>query len=355
MVIQEFIKELTLLSPHQIDKKLRLVGMYGLFKHAIDQSHGGNGDSFFDLITHHKDLGKSTLDSSLLLSINAHLWGAIFPIYYFGTIEQKSQYLNPLMDGKLIGGHAITEAQAGSNVALMEMQADSIEHGFRLHGSKRYITNAPISDILLIYAKTGDTISAFIIEKQDQGVYLHQDHRVTGFPNSAMGEIVLHDCKIAHNRLVGQMGTGQVIIQKVLELERAFIFAGISGIMEWQLEQVIRYTKSRQVGKQVALYDLQATYHKIADISMKLKTVALWLHRCAELKDSDARITLESSYTKLACSEVFLQVSIDISHMLGAFGLEVNQPFSQWILDGLASRILSGTSEIQKNIISALL
>ncbi|WP_250238969.1 MULTISPECIES: acyl-CoA dehydrogenase family protein [Pseudomonadati] len=128
-----------------------------------------------------------------------------------------------------------------------------------------------------------------------------------------------------HNRLVGSVGTGQVIIQKVLELERAFIFAGILGIMEWQLEQVIRYTKLRRVGKQVALYDLQAIYHKIADISMKLKTVTLWLHRCAQLKDSDARITLESSYTKLFCSEAFLQVPIDIAHMIGAFGLEVNQ------------------------------
>ncbi|WP_250295168.1 acyl-CoA dehydrogenase family protein [Wolbachia endosymbiont of Oedothorax gibbosus] len=169
MVRQKLSKELTSLSPHHTDKKLRLAGMYGLFRHAIDQSHGGNGDSFFDLIAHHKDLGKSTLDSSLLLSINGHLWGALFPIYYFGTTQQKSQYLKPLMDGKLIGGHAITEAQAGSNVSLMKMRADSIDDGFRLNGSKRYITNVPINDILLVYAKTGDTVMHLSLKSKTQG------------------------------------------------------------------------------------------------------------------------------------------------------------------------------------------
>lgn len=90
MVIQKLSKELTSLSLHHTDKKLRLAGMYDLFKHAIDQSHGSNGNGFCDLIAHHKDLGKSTLNSSLLLSINGYLWGTLFPIYYFGTTQQKS-------------------------------------------------------------------------------------------------------------------------------------------------------------------------------------------------------------------------------------------------------------------------
>lgn len=353
--MEELTKKLKAIPASCMDKKLKLVASYDVFKHAIEQKYNGLGTCFKNLITIHRKLGNLSLDTSLILSVNAHLWGAIFPIYYFGTSEQKSSYLKPLMSGMLIGGHAITETQAGSNVSLMKANAYNSGEFFIINGTKKYITNCPIMDIVIVYVKTVEGISAIIIEKQDEGVSFNNSHTVTGFLNAPIGEVIFANCKVPTNRLLGLNGAGQVLIQKALELERAFIFAGILGIMEWQLEEVIKYSKKREIVAHLSLYDMQSINHKIAEISMKLRTMELWLNKCAELKDKHLRITMESAYTKLFCSEAFLYSSIEIAHIFGAFGLEVDQPFSQFVLDGLASIILSGSSELQKNIISSLL
>ncbi len=353
--MKDIVAKLNKIPTDNMDLKLRLVASYGIFKHAIAQNYGGTGDHFKDLVATHKNLGKLSLDTSLVLSTNAHLWGAIFPIYYFGTNEQKNNYLKALVEGILIGGHAITEVQAGSNISLMEANAYTSEEFFIINGSKKYITNCSIMDIVVVYVKTEEGINAIIVEKQDEGVSFSKSHIVTGFPNTPIGEIIFSNCKVPKNRLLGVRGAGQMIIQKALELERAFIFAGILGIMQWQLEEVIKYSKRRRINEYSSIYDMQAISHKIAEISMKFSTIELWLNKCAELKDKNLRITVESAYTKLFSSEAFLQSSIEIAHIFGALGLEVNQPFSQFVLDGLASTIFSGSSEIQKNIISSLL
>lgn len=343
------------LSTSPMDQKLKLAASFGIFNHAIEQNYGGSGNQFKDLVSAHKSLGSSTIDTSLILSINAHLWGSVFPIYYFGTKEQKDCYLRDLIEGVLLGGHAITEAHAGSNVSLMEARACSVGDFYIINGSKRYITNCPIMDIVVVYVKIENSINAIIVEKNDTGVKFVKSHTVTGFTDAPIGEIIFSDCKVPKNRLLGAFGAGQMIIQKVLELERAFIFAGLLGIMQWQLDEVIKYTKRRKIDKDSSVYDMQSINHKIADISMKFRTIELWLNKCAELKDKNSRITIESAYTKLFASEAFLQSSIEIAHIFGAFGLQIDQPFSQFILDGLASTIFSGSSEVQKNIITSLL
>ena len=281
--------------------------------------------------------------------------GGSFPNLLLWHKRAKKNYLEPLVNGVLIGGHAITEPQAGSNISLMETTAYSSGGFYIVNGSKRFITNCPIMDVVLVYAKMDEGITALIVEKGDNSVSFSKSHTVTGFPHAPIGEIVFNNCKIPYDRVLGKIGTGQLILQKALELERAFIFAGILGIMQWQLEEVIRYTKTRKINKSTTLYDQQVINHKIAEISMRFKTIELWINKCAELKDQNLRITIESAYTKLFSSEAFLQSSIEIAHIFGAFGLEINQPFSQFVLDGLASTTFSGSSEIQKNIISSLL
>lgn len=352
--MKDFATKLRAIPETCMDTKLKLAASHGIFKHAIEQKYDGLGDKFDNLINTHKKLGRDSLDTSLILSINAHLWGTVFPIYYFGTNEQRNKYLSLLINGKLIGGHAITEPQAGSNTLLMETHAYKTKEFFIINGSKKFITNCPILDIMVVYTKVEDGISALIVKKADKGVTFKKS-TVTGFSNAPIGEILFQDCKIPADRLLGQIGSGQMMIQKVLELERAFIFAGILGVMEWQLEEVIKYSKIRRVSKSSSVYDLQAINHKIAEISMNFKIIDLLLHKCADLKDKDQRISLESAYTKLFSSEVFLHSSIQIAHIFGAFGLQTDQPFSQFVLDGLASTLFSGSSEVQKNIISSLL
>ncbi|MGZ8215175.1 MAG: acyl-CoA dehydrogenase family protein, partial [Methylosarcina sp.] len=145
-----------------------------------------------------------------------------------------------------------------------------------------------------------------------------------------------------------------MMIQQALELERAFIFAGIGGLMAWQLETVIRFSRERRVNN-APLGKNQAISHKIAEMKVRLDTVRLWVDECARLKDNGQRITLASAQTKLFAAEAFLQSSLDAVHILGAGGLEEGNPMAELVNDALASRLFSGSSEIQKNIIAALL
>ncbi len=325
----------------------------GLLRHAISTNVGGLGDRFADLVEIHTRLGKACLDSGLILSINAHLWGAVFPILNHGDEQQKTQWLALALTGTCIAGHAITEPQAGSDLNALTTVADNINGRLLLNGHKRFITNTPIADFLVIYALLDNKLTAFIVERNDSGVEFLDGPTVTGCATATMGDVILKDCLIPASRQLGKTGAGTFLIQQAMELERAFVFAGLSGIMAKQLDHVIDYSRERKInGKHLAAN--QAISHKIAEMKLRLDTVGLWLEQCARLKDNKQRITLASAQTKLYASEAFLQSSLDAIHLLGAQGLAKDNPWVNLVNDAMASRLFSGSSEIQKNIIAAL-
>ncbi len=326
----------------------------GLLKHAIPVSKGGKGDSFADLTAAHETLGKSCLDSGLLLSLNAHIWGTLFPLLNYGNETQQQSYLAKLLSGEFIGGHAITEPQAGSDLNALTMTAENTDEGLLLNGHKRFITNTPIADLLIIYARLENKLSAFIVHADDKGARFLDAPAVAGCNTATMGDVILENCLIPHSRQLGKTGAGNMMIQQALELERGFIFAGLCGVMEWQLQAVIQYSRQRRVNGS-HLGKNQAISHKIADMKLRLDSIRLWVNECARLKDHNQRITLASAQTKLFAAEAFLQSSLDAVHILGGSGLLENSPMSKLVNDALASRLFSGSSEIQKNIIAALL
>ena len=144
------------------------------------------------------------------------------------------------------------------------------------------------------------------------------------------------------------------MIQQALEFERAFIFAGICGVMDWQLETVVAFSRERKVNG-THLGKNQAISHKIAEMKLRLDTIRLWVNECARLKDSNKRITLTSAQTKLFAAEAFVQSSLDAVQILGSNALTEDSPMAELVSDALASRLFSGSSEIQKNIIAALM
>jgi len=326
----------------------------GLLKHAIPANRGGNDNRFADLVNAHETLGKACKDTGLLLSINAHLWGALFPLLNYGNAQQQETYINKLMSGQLVGGHAITEQQAGSDLNALAMTAVQTEEGFLLNGHKRFITNTPIADLLVVYARLDNKLSAFIVQCDDEDARFLDSPKVSGCQSATMGDVILENALIPHSRLLGKTGAGNMMIQQALELERAFIFAGICGIMDWQLDSVIKFSRERKVNG-THLGKNQAISHKIADMKLRLDTIRLWVNECARLKDNNKRITLASAQTKLFAAEAFLQSSLDAVHILGSNALIVDSPMARLVSDALASRLFSGSSEIQKNIIAALL
>lgn len=326
----------------------------GFFKHAIPTDKGGYGNGYTDLVVAHEALGKDSLDNGLLLSINAHLWGSVFPLLNYGSETQQQQYLTTLLSGDLIAGHAITEPQAGSDLNALEMTATSTDEGFILNGHKRFITNSPVADLLVVYAHLDNKLSAFIVHADDEGANFADKPEVTGCKSATMGDVILENCLIPHTRQLGKTGAGNIMIQQALELERAFIFAGISGVMDWQLKTIIQASRQRQVNGS-HLGKNQAISHKIADMKLRLDSVKLWVNECARLKDNNKRITLASAQTKLFAAEAFLQSSLDAVQIIGSSSLITNSPMAELVNDALASRLFSGSSEIQKNIIAALL
>jgi alkylation response protein AidB-like acyl-CoA dehydrogenase len=326
----------------------------GLLKHAIPANRGGNGNRFADLVNAHETLGKACKDTGLLLSINAHLWGALFPLLNYGNTQQQGIYIYKLMSGGLVGGHAITEIQAGSDLNALAMTAVHTKEGFLLNGHKRFITNTPIADLLVVYARLDNNLSAFIVHNDDEGASFLDSPQVSGCRSATMGDVILENALIPHSRQLGKTGAGNMMIQQALELERAFIFAGICGVMDWQLDSVIKFSRERKVNG-MHLGKNQAISHKVADMKLRLDTIRLWVSECARLKDNNKRITMASAQTKLFAAEAFLQSSLDAVHIFGSNGLTEDSSMAGLVSDALASRLFSGSSEIQKNIIAALL
>ena len=341
-------------SIEQATSRLQACADAEFFRHAIDKRHGGLGDSFASLAESHEALGKQIRDPGLLLAINAHIWGAVFTVLRFADEAQKAHWLTPLLAGDIIGGHAITEPQAGSNAQMIETHYHEAKGGYVLNGHKRFITNTPIAGMMIVYAKRTktDELSAFILTPEDKGAEFLDAPTVKGCATASMGDIVLKDCAIPKSRLLGKPGAGSTMIQLALERERAFIFAGVTGVMQWQLAQVIQYARSRMIGEQ-KLGHQQAISHKIADMKTRIDTTKLWITRCADLLDAGKRITVQSAQTKLYASEAFLQTSLDTVHIFGALGL--NSELTSLVEDAMAGRLMAGSSELQKNIIATML
>ena len=341
-------------SIEQAQRRLLACAQSGIFRHGVDEKYNGFGDSFLGLAKKHEELGQQTRDPGLILALNAHIWGSIFTVKKFGSETQKDTWLPLLLSGDVIAGHAITEPHAGSNIQAMTTRYRCLEEQIILTGHKRYITNTPIAKMMIVYAKEQDSekISAFIVKPDDHGAQFLAEPTVTGCATASMGDIILSDCSIPKARLVGKAGAGATMIQLALELERAFIFSGILGIMEWQLKQAVDHAKNPDVTT-VQLQQYQAITHKIAQMKLRLDTARLWVHRCANLLDSGKRITSASAQTKLYASEAFLQSSLDLVHIFGASGL--TKELTALVNDAMAGRLMSGSSEIQKNIIAAML
>ncbi|MEE9396052.1 MAG: acyl-CoA dehydrogenase family protein [Methylococcales bacterium] len=325
-----------------------------ILKHGLTKEDGGLGDDFTSLCQAHESLGKISHDPGLILSINAHIWGALFPVLRYGSKDQKAELLPGLLSGSTLSGHAITEPEAGSDIQALKTTAIANNQNFDINGRKRFITNTPIADCLIVYAQLDNHLSAFIVHSNDPGVTFTGSPTVDGCCTATMGDVILNNCSIPKSRLLGRSGAGSMMLQSALELERAFVFAGIAGVMHWQLETVIKFSRERTVGN-IPLGRNQAISHRIAEMKMRLDTARLWVYECAGLKDANKRITLASAETKLFASEAFLKSSLDAAHIMGATGLMEETGMSRLVQDAMAGRLFSGSSEIQKNMIAALL
>jgi len=304
-------------------------------------------------------LGYACKDSGLLFAINSHIWTCENPIWKFGTEQQKKRYLPDLCRGKRIGGHAMTEPDSGSDAFNMKTGAVKKGDRYILNGSKMFITNAPIADLLLVFAATDKTkgfagISAFLVEKGFPGFSVGKPLDMMGLRTSPIGEVVLEDCEVPEENLLGKEGGAAAIFNSEMEWERSCLFATHLGAMESELEGCVQYAKERhQFGSPIGKF--QSVSHKIADMKVRIELSRLILYKVATMKARGQRAPIESAIAKLFISESYVATSLDALQIHGAYGYTTEFDIERNLRDSIAGKIYSGTSEIQRNIIASFL
>lgn len=332
---------------------------YGIHGLPLPEEYGGLNMDILTCVLAMEGLGFSCKDSGLLFTINSHIWTCESPILNFGTTEQKRKYLPDLCKGRLIGGHAMTEPDSGSDAFNMKTKAMKKSDRYILNGSKMFITNAPIADILLIFAVTDKSkgfagISAFIVEKGFKGFTVGKPLDKMGLRTSPVGEVILEDCEVPEENLLGKEGAAAAIFNSEMEWERSCLFATHLGAMESELEECVSYANQRhQFGSPIGQF--QSISHKIADMKVRIELSRLILYKVATMKAQGRRAPLESAIAKLFISESYVATSLDALQIHGAYGYTTEFDLERHVRDSIAGKIYSGTSEIQRNMIASFL
>jgi alkylation response protein AidB-like acyl-CoA dehydrogenase len=329
------------------------LGVQGL---PIPERYGGRGVDGLCVAHALEGLGNGCRDNGLLMALHAHMWSAAMPLLAFGTEKQKERYLPRLCNGQFISGNAMTEPESGSDAFSMTATAKRKGESYILNGRKMYITNGPIADVLIVFAsvdpsKAAHGITAFLVDKGTPGFMMSPPQEKAGLRTTLMGHLTLEECEVPAANLLGKEGAGLAVFTHAMEWERAFILATAVGTMERLLDICIRYSKQRkQFGKPIGKFQLVAS--KIVDMKMRLETSRGLLYRVAWQKSQGRFAMREAAMAKLHISECWVQCCLDAMQLHGGRGYMVESEFERELRDALGSRIYSGTSEIQRQIIA---
>jgi len=320
------------------------------------EEYGGGGSDFLTTSLVLNALGYACKDAGLVHAIATQILCGL-QISMFGNDEQKRKYLPVVCSGEKIFAQAITEPDSGSDALSMRTRATRQGDSYRLNGTKMFITNGPIADVVIVFAvtdpdkKTLGGISCCFIEKGTAGFKQCSPIRKMGLNTLQNGELAFEDCPVPLNSLLGKEGQGAMIFAEAMEWERSFLPAAHLGAMERVLEISVNYARGRKAFGQ-SIGKFQSVSNKIAEMKIRLELGKLICWKAATLKDQNKRATLESSIGKLFISEGLKQSCIDAVQIHGGYGYTTEYPVERDLRDSIAATIYSGTSELQYNIIS---
>ncbi len=340
-------------------KGWRACAEFGVLGMPIPEQYGGLGLGLSPLLAVMEGLGYATHDQGLLFSINAHLWTNSIPILIYGSEEQRKRYLPRLSNGELIGANGATEPEAGSDIFSLRTHAVREGDSYVLTGTKTFVTNAPVADLVVAYAtvdpKLGATgITAFIVERDTVGLSVSRKLEKMGLRTSPMAELVFDGCRIPVANRLGREGRGVEVFECSMEWERGCTLATCLGVMRRQLEACIAHARSRkQFGRPIGKF--QSVANRIVDMKVRLDTCRPLVYRIGWLKDQNRHAMQEAAIAKLHVSDCFVRSSIDAIQVFGGYGYMTEQEIERDLRDSIGSTIYSGTSEIQRNIIASTL
>jgi alkylation response protein AidB-like acyl-CoA dehydrogenase len=337
----------------------RACARFGVQGLPVPVELGGGGSDVLTTVLVMEALGYGCRDNGLIFSLNAQMWSLELPLVKFGTPAQQRAYLPGLVSGELIGVHAMTEPESGSDAFGMRTRAERRGDDYLLNGTKLYITNAPVADVVLVFAvdpgrpRPGN-ISAFLVDKGTPGFTVSRSLEKMGLRTSPMGEVVLADCLVPAGQRLGPEGAGMAIFNSSMGWERSCILASALGAMQRQLEACVGYARQRkQFGQAIGKF--QAVSGKVADMYLRLEAARLLVYRAAWLAGQGKPAAAEAAAAKLFTSEAWVASSMDAIQIHGAYGYMKEAGIERDLRDAVAGTIYSGTSEIQRVILSRML
>jgi len=339
--------------PIESFKRLAEMGLLGV---TVPAEYGGAGAGYTEMCIIGEELGVVCCSTSATWGAHSNL--CVDNIRRNANRAQKKKYLPPLCDGSNIGGLAMTEPSSGSDVLSMKLRAERKGDSFILNGSKIFISNGPVGDVFVIYAKTSPEkgahgVSAFIVEKEFLGFSRGKKFEKMGWRGSPTGELVFEDCQVPTENLLGEENKGVDVLMSGLNTERILLGALSLGISRGAFECALKYAKERvQFGKPIAAFQLIQS--KLADMSMEIELSRLITYKGAAMADRGLKreLNLIAAYAKLFTSEVAMRVTTEAVQILGGYGYMKEFPVERMMRDAKLQTIGGGTSEIQRLIIA---
>lgn len=335
-------------------ENLRKMGELGLMGVSIDPQYGGSGGGYAELAIVVEELARVCASTSLIYIASLSL--ASKCIEAFGSAEQKSAYLTPLARGQRLGAFALSEPNAGSDVAALRTLATSHEGGFFLNGSKTFITNGDLADTLVVFATENRSlgskgISAFLVEKGYEGFVGRNEPGKMGMRGSNTAELFLEDCRVPLDNRLGEEGKGMRIALSTIDASRITIAAQAIGIAHAALEAALDYARTRQAfGQPIA--DFQSIQWMLADMATQVNAARLITYQAADKKARGEPFGRESAMAKVYASEVAGFVTSKAIQIHGGYGYFKESPVERYFRDAKVTEIYEGTSEVQRLVIS---
>ena len=337
--------------PREIMNKVGELGLLGIL---FPEEYGGAGLGYIEYAMIVEEL--SRVDGSIGISVAAHNGLCGSHIYMAGTEEQKQKYLVPLATGKWIGGWSLTEPTAGSDAGGTRTTARQDGDYWILNGSKTFTTHGSVGQVVVVFAVTDRDqgkrgISAFVIEHGHPGFHKGKKENKMGLRASDTSEVVMEDCRVPADQMLGQRGQGFIDAMKILDGGRISIGALALGMARGAYDAALSYANQRrQFGKSIA--EFQAIQFMLADMATKIDAAALLIYRAAWMKDQGLATTKESAMAKLFASEIGIEVADKALQIFGGYGYVKDFPVEKYYRDMKLCTIGEGTSEIQRIVIA---
>ncbi len=337
--------------PQEILKKMAELGLFGI---TISEEYGGSGGDYLSMALAAEEI--CLVSASVGTIFLASLSLACYPIYKFGSEEQKRKYVVPLAKGEKLACFALTEPGAGSDAGALETTATLQGDNYILNGAKIFITNGLESEIAVVFATVDKTlghrgITAFIVDKGMPGFTVGKKERKLGIRGSSTTELVFDNCRVPISNQLGEKGRGLRIALEAIDSSRVTVAAQAVGIAQAAFDAALEYAKTRQQFGQ-PIINFQAIQWMLADMATQIDAARLLTYRAAWLKDQNLPFVKEASMAKLFAAETARMVTNSALQIHGGYGYCKDYPVERYLRDAKITEIYEGTSEMQRMTIA---